>query len=72
MLCENSMTARDENPSREELEKKLQSVHGKHLKIEQLIAAEKESGVASQSGNTNIRGLSLQILMYRHMPVSPN
>lgn len=55
MLGEHGMTARDENSSREELEKKRQSVHEKHLKLEQLIAEEKESGVAFQSGNSNIR-----------------
>jgi hypothetical protein len=42
LLSESGMTPMHEAPSKAELEKKLQSVHEKHLQIEQLIAQEKD------------------------------
>jgi len=42
LLGENGMTAKDENQSKEELEKVLQGVHDKRMKLKQLIDQEKD------------------------------
>ncbi len=42
LLTENGMSPKNENPNREELEKKLQFVQEKRMKLKQLIAGEKD------------------------------